>query len=391
MKIAFVFDNMIYGGIEKVGISYIKLLKKMGHEVDAYVLNCKTDNIVDNLKKICNVKLVNFSRYCCPEAYWALTRRKRIGMYVFPFVYIVVSLLSFFSKIFKTQLKKYDISIAFAGHFNDLTFVANNFIRAKSKICWLHGALYQYVLISQGYERLYKKIKNLVVLVDEGQDEVLSYHNKDKFNFNIRKIYNPVLLADKCIDKSKIETLKKSYGEFILMVSRLSYPHKDHYTVIKAISILKEKYHIEKNLLLLGEGPECERLKDFVKQNKLDNQVNFLGNCEDVQNYYCSAKILVHASVAGEGLPTVLLEAMSYGLPVISTDSKVGPKEIIGNNEYGILTKIKDPYDMAEKIYTLLINDELYETYKELGKKRIEDFSPDNIYEKLNALLKEVD
>ncbi len=133
MKVAVVFDNMIYGGIERVGISHIKLLKELGHDVTSYVLTPKTEPIVDELREICGVRIVNLPRKFCPEAYWVITRRYRGGKYLFPFIYIVLTL---FIAIYKRFIKdgfKYDVAIAFSGHYNDLTFVANNFVRADKK------------------------------------------------------------------------------------------------------------------------------------------------------------------------------------------------------------------------------------------------------------------
>ena len=98
----------------------------------------------------------------------------------------------------------------------------------------------------------------------------------------------------------------------------------------------------------------------------------------------------MHASVAGEGLPTVILEALAQSIPVVSTDSKVGPREILGNNEYGLLSKVKDYKDMSNKIRLLLEDEKLYEKYKKLGEKRANDFRPNVIREKLNKILGEI-
>lgn len=387
MKIAVVFDNMIYGGIERVGIGHIKMLKELGHEIDAYILTPKMEEIVEELKAICNVKVISLPRSHCPEAYWVMTRRIWGGKYLFPLMYLGISVVHWTERIFKRVKGEYDVAIAFSGHYNDLSFVANDFVKAKKKVAWLHGALYQYVLIAQGFENLYKKIKNLVVLVDDAQEEVLAYHKKDGFEFNIKKIYNPMSMCEKPIDEEKVALLKAQYGDYIVMVSRFLYPHKDHYTVITAVRRLKEKYKLDKKLLLVGDGPEREKLEKFCIENHMEHSVIFLGNQKDVQNYYKAAKILAHASVAGEGLPTVLLEAMDLKIPVVCTDSKVGPKEILGNSEFGLLTRVQDSEDMSDKMYELFTNEDLYKEYQMKGKIRMEDFSEKKIKEGLAECL----
>lgn len=389
MKIAVVFDQFLYGGIERVGINHIKLLKELGHSVDAYVLNPRTEKMIEELKQECPVKIVPFARKLAPQAWWTITRRYKLGKYVFPFIYILLSFVVVIKKlIHKQYFKKYDLAIAFAGHFNDLTFVADNFLNADKKAAWIHGALYQFVLMSQGYEFLYKKIHNLVVLVDDAQEEVFAYHKKNGFDFNICKIYNPVCLDSKPVNKSYVNELKEKYGDFILMVSRMEYPHKDHYTVIEALNKLNTISVKKHKLVLVGDGPESEKLKSFCKQLNITDDVIFEGSKSNVQDYYSAASVLVHASIAGEGLPTILIEALGMGLPVVCTDSKVGPREILGDNKYGLLCKVKDPKDMAERLNIILSDNILTQQFIRDGKERYKDFSFDSVKDDLELFLK---
>ena len=107
----------------------------------------------------------------------------------------------------------------------------------------------------------------------------------------------------------------------------------------------------------------------------------------DLQNYYSAAYVLLHASVAGEGLPTVILEAMAHNLPTIVTNSKTGPFEILKDNQFGLLCQVKDPEDMAQKVHLLINNEELYKHYQEMGKERIKDFSYNTIRDQLKTIL----
>ena len=67
--------------------------------------------------------------------------------------------------------------------------------------------------------------------------------------------------------------------------------------------------------------------------DSIKNRIYFEGAHNDVQNYYSAAYLLLHASVAGEGLPTIMLEAMAYNLTMVVTDSKTGPREILQDNK----------------------------------------------------------
>lgn len=97
------------------------------------------------------------------------------------------------------------------------------------------------MVIVPGFERLYMKIKNLVVLTDVCQKEVLFFN---KFlHLNIEKIYNPSFIRQKPLNEQKISELRDKYGDFVLMVARLSPP--------KTIKASSRPWHIlEKNTII---------------------------------------------------------------------------------------------------------------------------------------------
>lgn len=394
MQIALVFDGLQIGGIERVGCDYVRLFQELGHHVTVINLCPQLNQMEKEMPHGARIEHIPFPRKRCPEQYAQLVKKNTAGRFIYPATTIVFGAANSLYKLFSYKhsciKEEYDIAIAFSGHFNDLTFVANDFIRTKTKMCWLHGALYGYIITSDGFYNLYKKIKNLVVLVDDAQEEALIYNHQT--GFNIHKLYNPTYISSRIIDNQEVEHIKEKYGNFLLMVSRFKYPHKDHYTVCDALEVLVKKYNSDINLVFIGDGPDEEAVRKYVKgkDDSIFSCIHFLGAKADVQNYYFAAKLLVHASVAGEGLPTVMIEALSYRLPMVVTDSKVGPREILGNDEFGLLCKVQDPEDMAEKIDRLLSDKKLYQHYQERSMKRLEDFSPEQIKKKLKDVLDDV-
>ena len=179
------------------------------------------------------------------------------------------------------------------------------------------------------------------------------------------------------INNDLVDELKKKYGDYLLMVGRLA-KDKDQATLIKAIKVLKEKYDLNKYLLLVGDGSERENLEGLVRDLYLDDNVIFIGARYDVQNFYKGAYIYVHSSPA-EGLPTVLLEAMFYGLPIVSTDSIPGVREILKEDEYGIITKVGDENDLAEAIARVCNDKELRNRLVLKGEERVKDFFPQTV------------
>lgn len=395
MKIAIVFDGLQIGGIERVGADYARILSELGHDVTVV-------NLVPNLKEMekefpkdCKWIGFNYPRRIVTEQYAQLVKKGFWGTACYLVAMLVMPVISYtlkrkFKMIYHDS-EEFDLTIAFSGHFNDLDFVSREFIKSKKKMCWLHGALYSYFLISYGYMRLYEKIKNLIVLVDDAQEEALSYNKNLKLN--IHKLYNPTFIKNREINCAHVEELKQKYGKFVLMVSRFEYPHKDQYTVAKMLDIVRKKYHEDLDLVFVGDGPDEESVKKYVITLSQDTQehIHFEGSRFDVQDYYKAAFLLVHASVAGEGLPTIMIEAMSYRLPMVVTDSKTGPREILGENEYGLLCRVKDPEDMANKVKKIASDPDLYNHYVLKSDERIKDFSPDVIKERLKSILEEVE
>lgn len=395
MHIAMVFDGLPIGGIERVGAAYARLLRELGHEVTVLNLDPARTQFETEFPSDVPIEHVSFPRRRAPEYHINLIRGGFLQKAACPFVYGAHRCACAVSRALPRRnpalRRTYDLAVAFSGHFNDLAFVAHGLVRARNTVCWLHGALYQYLLLSDGYRALYRRIRNLVVLVDDGQEEVFAYDSS--LRLNIRKLYNPSFIGSAATEPSVVEELRSRYGPFLLMVARMSYPHKDHYTVLRALKLLRERYGDDLNLVFVGSGPDEEKLRDFTRSLGEDAaaRVHFLGDRYDAQNFFAAARLLVHASVAGEGLPTVMLEALAFRLPMVVTDSRVGPREILGDSEYGLLCRVQDPADMAEKIHRLHTDETLYRTYQERSDARFADFTPDAARARLAALLAELE
>ena len=81
---------------------------------------------------------------------------------------------------------------------------------------------------------------------------------------------------------------------------------------------------------------------------------------------------------------------MNYGIPEVVTDSKTGPREILGDNQYGLLCKVQNPKDMSKKLFKLFSDENLYKHYQSIERERVKDFSPKVIEKKLDYILKDI-
>jgi glycosyltransferase involved in cell wall biosynthesis len=128
-------------------------------------------------------------------------------------------------------------------------------------------------------------------------------------------------------------------------VSRLS-PEKDLATLIKAFHILIKKLpNLE--LHIVGEGELKDSLKYLCDKLKLNRSVKFFGKRPDIAYFMSTLSVFVLPSKY-EGFGMVLLEAISFGLPCISFDCPSGPRDIIKNNENGMLIENYDNVETNE-------------------------------------------
>ena len=379
MRIAFVLDAFSMGGIETVASNYINLLYSAGHSVDVYVLHKDKIELKNTLPKDVPVIALNFDRKICPELYSYGVFKWWWGKYAYA---ILHPLLFWGLKFRKIMFKKrsYDIAIAFSGHINDLTFVTENFIVAKQKICWCHGTLLSYLAICDGYSKLYKKIDKIVTLSEQGLFCVYAGHNF-LYEKKIQNIYNPVVIEKQKNDPLHIQKLKEKYKDYILMIARAT-PQKDHITAIKAVLEL-HKRGIRKHIVFLGDGEKLREIEFFAKEVGLEEWCHFEGDRRDVGDYIEASYINVLAS-RFEGLPTVMVEAMSYGKPCIMTNSDGG--EATAHGKYGILVPLQDYIGIADALESLYLDTTKYEVYCNLSKERYKDFNPKKILLELEKL-----
>jgi glycosyltransferase involved in cell wall biosynthesis len=149
------------------------------------------------------------------------------------------------------------------------------------------------------------------------------------------------------------ETLNIPLGSAVLLtVGRLS-EEKGHRDLIAAISELKQRGAGQSfRLVILGAGPELERLQTFSKELGVSELIIFAGTTKNVFPYYSLAEIFILPSHS-EGSPNVLLEAMMSGLPVLATNVG-GVPEIVQSRMSGLLVAAKDIKAMAGAMAELL-------------------------------------
>lgn len=169
----------------------------------------------------------------------------------------------------------------------------------------------------------------------------------------IRIIYNPVVTpelyerAKACPDHP---WLVQDGLPVLLAIGRLT-AQKDFPTLLRAFAEVQRTQPCR--LIILGEGPDRLLLETLVRDLHLEDSVSLPGFVENPYAYLSRASLFVLSS-RWEGLPTVLIEALACGVPVVATDCPSGPREILADGKYGGLVPIQDVTALAGAISSAL-------------------------------------
>lgn len=170
----------------------------------------------------------------------------------------------------------------------------------------------------------------------------------------LRTIYNPVV--DSRLYEQAAKTVmhpwfaQPQHEPVILTVSRLV-PAKNIALLITAFAEVRKS--LSCRLLILGEGEERSSLEVLIRKFGLEDSVEMPGFVDNPYAYMSKSKIFVLASNY-EGLPTVLIESLASGCPVVATDSPGGVREILADGRYGVLVPVNDQYALAEALKKVL-------------------------------------
>ena len=171
----------------------------------------------------------------------------------------------------------------------------------------------------------------------------------------------------------------------IITISRFDYGKKND-DIIKAFSKIKNSNY---KLYLIGDGKEYENLLKLIKELKLEDKVIMTGYLPkpEIEKYMLKSSLFLMASLT-EGLPMVLLEAMSYGIPCIAYETASGVDDIIDNGINGYVIKNRNEEEYIEKIEKLMNNVKLRKEMGEQAKETINKFRKEEILKIWYKILK---
>ncbi len=176
----------------------------------------------------------------------------------------------------------------------------------------------------------------------------------------------------------------------IVCAGRL-HPQKGYRYLLEAIEELVHRRGLKRLLLhLIGQGPQESELKKLTAETGLEEHVVFEGFLQNPYTFFKACQLFCLPSLY-EGMPNTLLEAMACRIPVLAADCPSGPREILRDDEHGLLVPPADSKALADAIWNATENYEDWQARVEPARQYIEDeFSPKVGIKRLQDLLLEV-
>lgn len=329
VHIAFFLPNIEMGGAERVIINISAELAKRGHRVEL-ILAHKHGALIDDVHP--GVTITDLKAFRKQEPIWLfglrtvlrLTQHLRSSP---PDALISTLTGANISAILAKILSRQRIFLA----IREASAAANTKSRTRQLLI----------------KRLYPSADAIIVLT-----ELMRNRMHQELGVGLEKIH----LIGNPIDETKVRklsletsTLKEAnrLKPYVVSVGRLSEP-KDNATIIRAVAQLVTEEPI--NLVIVGEGPERERLKTIARDLCIQEIVHFIGQKNNPYPWIAAADALILSS-KWEGFPNVLLEAQALNTPIVATEYDESIHEILQHCNYPSRTvAIGDDHAMASAI-----------------------------------------
>ncbi|MDP2562087.1 glycosyltransferase [Psychrobium sp. 1_MG-2023] len=330
-KVCFFMPSLDGGGAEKVTINIFNELNLRGIDVELVVLNDEGP-----LKEFIQFK-ERMKVIPAKSLIWGFFD---IAKFFKKDKYLIFSIMT------QPSLLMLLIKVLFLKQSQIVVVEHSSFLNWKAIYGETKFNIYKFLI-----KKLYPRSSSIITVSNKMISDFTSIIGSNSVEINC--IYNPIDLEGirrlaKVPIPSKFPDNKKE--KKLVFVGRLS-KEKNLGFLIETIATIPSSYSL--CLDIIGTGSEEAFLKDKVKQLQIENTVRFLGFQSNPYQYLKDADALVLTSKV-EGFPSVLIEAMALGIPLISTDCHTGPSEIIIDDSLGELVVVNDKEALSKAIVKVL-------------------------------------
>jgi glycosyltransferase involved in cell wall biosynthesis len=326
MRLSVVFTTMAVGGVGKVFSDLANGLVERGLDVD-FVLYKAEGPMLDDLDR--RINIVDLDVLVHP---WSL--------FAFPPL----------ARYFRRQ--RPDVVLSAVSGPNVAVLLALGLTRVKSKsIVTYHSSVGSETiswLLRRLQNRLYRRADRVVAVSGGAADELASAAGLPRSGIEV--IYNPLdieRIAAASLEKPKVTDWFEAGAAPVVLAAGRLHPQKDFEALLRAFELVRRRRRTK--LVILGDGPSRADLEALAAERGLGGDVRFPGFVRNPYQYMHRAAVFVLSS-RFEGLPTVLIEALACGCPVVSTDCPHGPREILEGGRWGRLVPVGDVEALASAI-----------------------------------------
>ena len=360
MNILVITPRFSLAGVPLAQFRFAESLAKLGHKVD-FVIGFNEEK--DEFLKSDLIKI------------FILNKKKVRNMFFSIFFYLIKN--------------KPDIVFSAEDHLNIIVLISATLSNSKSKIsCSSRVTPYDTFYKKNVYKtfilrllnKLFARRADALTCVSEGM--VTQFKNIFP-NLDYRCVYNIVDIDFANLIKFKTSKISHNWLNSkikIIAAGKLAEWKGFEYLINAMPKVIK--LYPEVKLLILGDGPLKKKLQTLINNLNLGSFIELIGYVHDPINYFKQANIFVLSSLV-EGMPNVLIEAMSSGCTVVSTDCETGPSEIIKNRINGFLVPVRDSAGLSLAIIDAIKNP----TPKKILDKSVEPFKANNVIQRHFKLL----
>ena len=356
-KITFLLLHLNYGGLEKQTVTLVnELAKTKEYKIQIIsVYDMLKGKSFYSLDKNVDVKFLADFGPNHKAFYYALKHFRLIKLLKESFVMIKCGIYKSF--VLKKYIKKLDTDIIVSSRIEFSKLIKRN---DTLNISQEHSYINSKEYINK-VKRYFKNIDKIVVMTNKAKEE---YEIWLKGSNSKAKVYD----IPNMLEKSDVNNFAKFSNKTLISVGRLE-KEKDFLTLLDVFKIINEK-HSDVKLKIVGEGLQRREIEEKIEKLNLKDKVILTGrvSSQEVKGQMNTSSVFVLTSLC-ESFSLVLCEAMEVGLPCVSFNIDVGPKEIIQNGINGYLIDNRDVKDMALCIENLLIDEN---EWNKISKNSIE-------------------
>lgn len=378
MKIAIVNSEFGMGGLQKVSSVIGKELSKK-NEVFFYALN-NADNFYEIDNNFIDGQPAFFKNTLLRKVWKSrrlLEQTLKKGEYT-PYKYEKPTLDKLVEFSLNNQL---DCLIVSGPDITaNIPYLRKKLLPSTKIIAWQHNNANTYINVyAKKFKTAYinglSMADRVVCLTDSDYDKYKYY------NSSITRIYNPLTIDN----EEKITNLN---NKIISFVGRLSIEHKGIDYLIEVASKLPLGWKIK--IAGTSDDNSMKQINSLIKNYKVQDKIIFCGALknDDMIDHYLNSSLYIMTS-RWEGLPLVLAEAMSFGLPIIAFEN-TGANEVLNYGEFGRLVENGNVEEMSKELELFTNNIQLRTEYQKKSLERVKDFYLERIISEWENVLLEV-